>query len=83
MIIVSGLISYEPLTYEDYVYPMWANVFGMLLAASSVFCIPGIAVWKLVTTPGTCSQVYLYILHLINVQKLRHSNTTLISAFNP
>ncbi|GFY57786.1 sodium-dependent dopamine transporter [Trichonephila inaurata madagascariensis] len=56
MIIVYGLISYEPLSYEAYEYPPWANVFGMAMAASSVLCIPFVAIYKLITTPGTFSQ---------------------------
>ncbi|XP_013792546.2 sodium-dependent dopamine transporter-like, partial [Limulus polyphemus] len=52
-IIVYGLTEYEPLTYESYTYPPWANAIGMCLAASSVLCIPGVAVWKILTTPGT------------------------------
>ncbi|GFQ89875.1 sodium-dependent dopamine transporter [Trichonephila clavata] len=56
MIIVYGLISYEPLSYEAYEYPPWANVFGMAMAASSVLCIPVVAIYKLITTPGTYSQ---------------------------
>ncbi|GFU47435.1 sodium-dependent dopamine transporter [Trichonephila clavipes] len=57
MIIVYGLISYEPLSYEAYEYPPWANVFGMAMAASSVLCIPFVAIYKLITTPGTFSQI--------------------------
>ncbi|XP_035217172.1 sodium-dependent dopamine transporter-like isoform X1 [Stegodyphus dumicola] len=56
LIIVYGLTSYEPLSYEEYQYPMWANLFGMALAASSVLCIPFVAVGKLLTTPGTFSE---------------------------
>ncbi|KAF8768004.1 Sodium-dependent dopamine transporter like protein [Argiope bruennichi] len=56
MIIVYGLVSYEPLSYEQYEYPPWANVFGMMIAASSVLCIPFVAIYKLLRTPGTCSQ---------------------------
>ncbi|GIZ04358.1 sodium-dependent dopamine transporter [Caerostris extrusa] len=56
MIIVYGLVSYEPLRYKEYEYPPWANAFGMIIAASSVLCIPFVALYKLCTTPGTCSQ---------------------------
>lgn len=62
MIIVSGLVSYEPLTYEDYKYPPWANVFGMMLAASSVLCIPVVAIWKILSTSGTFSQRIKYLI---------------------
>lgn len=52
-IIVYGLMGYEPLTYEGYVYPTWANVLGWLIAMSSIAMIPGMAIYKLIVTPGT------------------------------
>jgi solute carrier family 6 (neurotransmitter transporter, dopamine) member 3 len=51
------LIGYEPLTYEDYQYPLWANVLGWGIAGSSVLMIPGVALFKIITTPGTLSEV--------------------------
>ncbi|XP_034255518.1 sodium-dependent dopamine transporter isoform X2 [Thrips palmi] len=60
-IIVYGLIGYEPLTYEDYIYPAWANVLGWLIAGSSVAMIPGVAAFKLLTTPGTFCQRMRYL----------------------
>lgn len=56
-IIVYGLIGYEPLTYEDYVYPPWANALGWTIAGSSVAMIPGMAIYKLIVTPGSIKQV--------------------------
>ncbi|KAL1140203.1 hypothetical protein AAG570_000135, partial [Ranatra chinensis] len=55
-IIFYGLIGYEPLTYEEYTYPVWANILGWLIAGSSVFMIPAIAVYQLIITPGTFLQ---------------------------
>ncbi|KAI4488584.1 hypothetical protein M0802_011474 [Mischocyttarus mexicanus] len=55
-IIVYGLMGYEPLTYEDYVYPLWANVMGWLIASSSIIMIPGVAIYKIIVTPGTFVQ---------------------------
>lgn len=55
-IIVYGLMGYEPLTYEDYVYPVWANVLGWLIATSSIAMIPGIAIYKIIVTPGSFVQ---------------------------
>ncbi|XP_044259758.1 sodium-dependent dopamine transporter [Tribolium madens] len=52
-IIVYGLLDYEPLSYENYVYPSWANILGWLIACSSVVMIPGVAIFKLLTTPGS------------------------------
>lgn len=50
-------MGYEPLTYEDYVYPLWANVLGWLISSSSIAMIPGVAIYKILTTPGTFVQV--------------------------
>ncbi|CAG7711382.1 unnamed protein product [Allacma fusca] len=55
-IIFYGLLSYEPLKYDDYVYPHWANVLGWLIASSSVAMIPGMAIYKIIVTPGTLRQ---------------------------
>ncbi|XKL68412.1 hypothetical protein PGB90_003903 [Kerria lacca] len=55
-IIVYGLIGYEPLKYENYEYPQWANIFGWLIACSSIAMIPGIAFYKLITTNGAFFQ---------------------------
>ncbi|KZC04540.1 Sodium-dependent dopamine transporter [Dufourea novaeangliae] len=55
-IIVYGLMGYEPLTYEDYEYPVWANVLGWLIASSSIAMIPGVAIYKIIVTPGTFMQ---------------------------
>ncbi|KOC64578.1 Sodium-dependent dopamine transporter [Habropoda laboriosa] len=55
-IIVYGLMGYEPLTYEDYVYPVWANILGWLIATSSIAMIPGVAIYKIAVTPGSFMQ---------------------------
>ncbi|KAI5719128.1 hypothetical protein M8J76_005554 [Diaphorina citri] len=55
-IIVYGLTTYEPLSYESYVYPQWANVLGVAIASSSVIMIPGMAVYQMIITPGTFMQ---------------------------
>jgi solute carrier family 6 dopamine transporter-like protein 3 len=55
-IMIYGLIGYEPLTYEDYVYPAWANALGWSIAGSSMLMIPLMAIYKLIVTPGTFRQ---------------------------
>ncbi|XP_022230124.1 sodium-dependent dopamine transporter [Drosophila obscura] len=55
-ITVYGLMGYEPLTYGDYVYPSWANALGWCIAGSSVVMIPAVAIFKLLTTPGSLRQ---------------------------
>ncbi|XP_053201080.1 sodium-dependent dopamine transporter-like [Panonychus citri] len=56
VIIIYGLVSYEPLTYGDYRYPIWANILGFCIAASSVLCIPIVAIYQILITPGTFLQ---------------------------
>ncbi|XP_055919473.1 sodium-dependent dopamine transporter [Eupeodes corollae] len=55
-ITVYGLIGYEPLSYENYTYPGWANALGWCIAGSSVIMIPAVALFKLITTSGTITQ---------------------------
>lgn len=56
-IIIYGLLTSEPLSYENYVYPTWANALGWCIAGSSMIMIPGVAIVKLLMTPGTIKQV--------------------------
>ncbi|CAG9114764.1 hypothetical protein JYU34_007647 [Plutella xylostella] len=55
-IIVYGLLDYEPLQYEGYIYPMWANILGWAIAGSSVLCIPVVAIFKILTTKGSFTE---------------------------
>ncbi|XP_055707840.1 sodium-dependent dopamine transporter isoform X1 [Phlebotomus papatasi] len=55
-IILYGLIMYEPLSYEDYVYPGWANTLGWCIAGSSMAMIPIIGTYKFFSTSGSCRQ---------------------------
>ena len=56
-IIVYGLKNHRPLKVEDYEYPMWANVLGWGIAASSVAMIPLFAVIQFIMEPGTIREV--------------------------
>ncbi|XP_044733776.1 sodium-dependent dopamine transporter [Chrysoperla carnea] len=55
-IIIYGLIGYEPLTYDQYIYPFWANVCGWLITLSSILMIPAVAIYQLLITKGTFYQ---------------------------
>lgn len=52
VIIGYGLYEYKPLTYGSYVYPTWANVLGLVIAGSSVACIPIGAIIQFARAPG-------------------------------
>ena len=56
-IFIFSLVSYKPLEYNDYKYPVWGQVIGWCMAISSIVCIPGYMIFKFVTTEGTLSEV--------------------------
>ena len=56
-VMIFGFVYYEPLEYEGYVYPTWANALGWMIACSSTACIPGIAVYQIIRTPGPIREV--------------------------
>jgi hypothetical protein len=56
---VFGFIQYNPLEVDGYVYPRWANIAGWCVALSSIICLPGLAVYNLIITKGTLSQVII------------------------
>ncbi|PZC74655.1 hypothetical protein B5X24_HaOG207374 [Helicoverpa armigera] len=55
-VVVFGLLYQQPLQYQHYTYPPWAVVLGWGLACSSILMIPVVAVYKLLSTPGTFRQ---------------------------
>lgn len=55
LIIVNGLIGYEPLVFNDYVYPAWANKLGWTIAGSSVIMIPLVALIQILKVRGSLS----------------------------
>lgn len=59
-ITVYGLIGYEPLSYEGYVYPAWANMLGMCIAGSSIIMIPFVGIIQICITKGTFKQVIFF-----------------------
>lgn len=56
-IIVYGLYGHQPLQYDNYYYPDWANTLGWCIAGSSVIMIPLVAIIKICSTSGTFTQV--------------------------
>lgn len=61
-ITVYGLIGYEPLSYEGYVYPAWANILGMCIAGSSIIMIPLVGIIQILMTKGTFRQVVFLLI---------------------
>lgn len=57
MITGYGLYQNKPLSHDDYIYPLWANVLGWSIAGSSIAMIPAVAIYQIIVTPGTFCQV--------------------------
>lgn len=47
------LIDWQPTTYDNYVYPVWGETIGIMMAASSILCIPVYFIFSLLVTPGS------------------------------
>ena len=43
---VTTAIGYQGNSYDDYIYPSWANALGWLLTMSSVLMVPLVIIWK-------------------------------------
>lgn len=56
MVVVS-IINFKPLTYDDYIFPLWANWVGWGVALSSMTLVPAYVVYKLLSTPGSLREV--------------------------
>uniref|UniRef100_A0A8C4PW68 Transporter n=1 Tax=Eptatretus burgeri TaxID=7764 RepID=A0A8C4PW68_EPTBU len=59
-VVVTSIIKWKPLIYEEYPFPMWANLLGWCIAASSMIFVPGYAIYKLVVLPGSFHQRLTY-----------------------
>ena len=71
-------MTYKPLTYNEYSYPVWGQVIGWVLSLSSIMCIPGVMIFKIVTTEGTLQEVI--IPHLFSMAlELPQDNITIDS----
>ena len=43
---------YKPVTYDEYVYPAWAEIMGLLISGASMMWVPIYAVYYIATAPG-------------------------------
>lgn len=56
-VVMFGLLYNEPLQYNTYKYPYWAEWVGWSLALSSIIMIPLVGVIQILKTPGTFKEV--------------------------
>lgn len=56
MVVVS-IINSKPLTYDEYVFPPWANWVGWGVALSSMALVPTYVVYKFLSLRGTLWEV--------------------------
>ncbi|CAG2231692.1 sodium-dependent dopamine transporter-like [Mytilus edulis] len=62
VIMLYGVISFQPITYADYVYPDGANIIGWFVAGSSVICIPLFALIGFCQASGSPVERIRYLL---------------------
>ncbi|XP_069111135.1 sodium- and chloride-dependent creatine transporter 1-like [Argopecten irradians] len=56
-LLLAQLITFRPIKYnKTYEYPNWAQGFGIMLALSSMVCIPIYAIYKLAREDGSLTQ---------------------------
>lgn len=48
-----SVIQWSGVSYDSYQYPGWAEFCGWVLALASMLWIPGVAIYKIVKTPGS------------------------------
>lgn len=56
VILIFSIIEFKPASYEDYVFPTWAQGVGWVIALSSIIWIPVCAVHTLWVLPGSILQ---------------------------
>ncbi|MEJ1276210.1 solute carrier family 6 (neurotransmitter transporter dopamine) member 3 [Cricetulus griseus] len=52
-VVVVSIINFKPLTYDDYVYPPWANWVGWGIALSSMILVPAYVIYKFFSIRGS------------------------------
>jgi hypothetical protein len=56
-VVMFALLYQQPLKYDEYLYPNWAEWIGWTLALSSILMIPLFAFISMLQTPGTLKEV--------------------------
>lgn len=56
-VVVVSITNFKPLTYDDYVFPLWANWLGWGVALSSMTLVPAYMVYRFLSTRGSLWEV--------------------------
>jgi hypothetical protein len=59
-VVMFALLYQQPLKYDEYNYPSWAEWIGWTLALSSILMIPLVAFISILQTHGTFKEVSMY-----------------------
>lgn len=62
LILAATWAVYEPMKYDKYVFPTWANIVGWIVSFVSVSAIPIVMVLQLIKTPGSIGQRFRTLL---------------------
>ncbi|CAH3114625.1 unnamed protein product [Pocillopora meandrina] len=55
-VFIFSLVTYKPLEYNNFKYPVWGQVIGWCMAFASILCIPVYMIVKLYSTEGTLGE---------------------------
>ncbi|GCB67649.1 hypothetical protein scyTo_0013731, partial [Scyliorhinus torazame] len=59
-VVIVSIVKFKPLTYDEYIFPNWANLVGWGIAVSSMSLVPIYAIYKLLTIRGTLKERIAY-----------------------
>ncbi|XP_053762093.1 sodium-dependent noradrenaline transporter isoform X2 [Panthera pardus] len=59
-VVVMSVVNFKPLTYDDYIFPLWANWVGWGIALSSMVLVPAYSVYKFFSTRGSLRERLAY-----------------------
>ncbi|XP_074051886.1 sodium-dependent noradrenaline transporter [Macrotis lagotis] len=59
-VVIVSIINFKPLTYDDYVFPLWANCVGWGIALSSMVLVPAYIIYKFLSLRGSLGERLAY-----------------------
>ncbi|XP_053305542.1 sodium-dependent noradrenaline transporter [Spea bombifrons] len=59
-IVIVSIVTYKPLTYDEYKFPPWANRTGWAIALSSMLLVPIYIIYKFLTVKGSFKKRLAY-----------------------